>query len=159
MSLAKVRVAGSSPGVRSKAVLRGSFRLGDVHIPTTPSRQRRPDNAIPTTPAATRERERGVPPGGTPRHAPLVKGPVHEERMVPEPQEHKGRRVEVQTPDSDEQVLLVDGEPVPYGRLPDGQYFLREYAYDWSDDLMELATRWIDYRDRADAARRAAERR
>jgi hypothetical protein len=79
--------------------------------------------------------------------------------MVPEPQEHKGRRVEVQTSASDQQVLLVDGEPVPYGRLPDGQYFLLEYAYDWSDDLMELATRWIDYRDRVDAARRAAEHR
>lgn len=77
--------------------------------------------------------------------------------MVPQPQEHKGRRVELQTPASDERVLLVDGEPVPYGRFPDGQYFLREYAYDWSDDLMELATRWIDYRDRVDAARRAAE--
>jgi hypothetical protein len=85
---------------------------------------------------------------------------MREERIVPEPREHegqhKGRRVEMRTPASGEQVLLVDGQPLAHGRLPDGQYFLRDYAYDWSDDLTELATRWIDYVDRVDAARRAA---
>jgi hypothetical protein len=51
--------------------------------------------------------------------------------------------------------LLLDGVAIPYGRLPDGQYFLYEYAYDWSDDLAALAQRYIDYRVAADEARRS----
>jgi hypothetical protein len=54
----------------------------------------------------------------------------------------------------DELELLIDEKPVPHGRLPDGTYFLGDYAYDWTDDLTELARRFIDHRDRADDARR-----
>jgi hypothetical protein len=43
--------------------------------------------------------------------------------------------------------------PVRYGRLPDGSYFLDDYAYDWSDDLVEVARRYIDYRERSAKAR------
>jgi hypothetical protein len=44
--------------------------------------------------------------------------------------------------------LIIDDEPVPYGRLPDGQYYLHETAYEWSEDLLELARRLVDYRQR-----------
>jgi hypothetical protein len=53
--------------------------------------------------------------------------------------------------------LLIDEQPVRYGQLPDGQYALEEYAFDWTDDLMELARRFIDYRERAEEIRREAD--
>jgi hypothetical protein len=88
--------------------------------------------------------------------------------MEPERQEYKGHRIELRAPEGrevrareaereEELELLIDDEPVRYGRLPDGQYALHEYAYDWSDDLMDLARRFIDYRDRANEIRREAE--
>jgi hypothetical protein len=43
--------------------------------------------------------------------------------------------------------LLIDDEPVGYGRLADGSLFLAENAYEWGDDLGELAEKLIDYRD------------
>jgi predicted NUDIX family NTP pyrophosphohydrolase len=54
-----------------------------------------------------------------------------------------------ETDQGEELELRIDGESVRYGRLPDGQYALDEYAYDWSDDLMDLARKAIEYRDRA----------
>jgi hypothetical protein len=53
--------------------------------------------------------------------------------------------------------LHIDEQPVSYGQLPDGRYALEEYAYNWTDDLMDLAQRFIDYRDRAEEIRREAE--
>jgi hypothetical protein len=76
-------------------------------------------------------------------------------RMEPTRQEYKGHRIELRT--REELELIIDNEPVRYGRLPDGQYALHEYAYDWSDDLMNLARRFIDYRDRANEIQREAE--
>ena len=52
--------------------------------------------------------------------------------------------------------LLIDGEPVPHGVMADGQYFLDENAYEWGEELPDLARRLIDYRDRADHARRGS---
>lgn len=43
-------------------------------------------------------------------------------------------------------ALLIDDVPVSYGQLPGGSYYLHEYAYDWRDDLMDLARGFIDYR-------------
>jgi hypothetical protein len=88
--------------------------------------------------------------------------------MEPTRQEYKGHRIELRTLAADELrvreaereeelELLIDDEPVHYSRLPDGQYALHEYAYDWGDDLMDLARRFIDYRDRANEIRREAE--
>jgi len=57
----------------------------------------------------------------------------------------------------EELELLIDDQPVRYGRLPDGSYALHEYAYDWSDNLMDLAKRFIDYRSRTDEIRRERE--
>jgi hypothetical protein len=53
--------------------------------------------------------------------------------------------------------LLIDGQPVRYGQLSDGSYALHEYAYDWDEDLIELARRFIDYQEQADAVRRDVE--
>jgi hypothetical protein len=54
-------------------------------------------------------------------------------------------------PESEAQLeLLIDEEPVSYGQLPDGSYFLHEYAYDWQGDLTQLAHRFIDYKDKTE---------
>ena len=50
--------------------------------------------------------------------------------------------------------LRIDEQPVRFGQLPDGRYALEEYAFDWRDDLMELARRYIDYREGAEEIRR-----
>jgi hypothetical protein len=69
--------------------------------------------------------------------------------------EHKGHRVELRG-DGPALELRIDGEPVAYDRAPDGRYFLNDYAYDPADDLMDLALRYLDYRERADAIRSKA---
>jgi hypothetical protein len=86
-------------------------------------------------------------------------------RMELERQEYKGHRIELRARGADElraregepineSELLIDDEPIRYGQLPDGRYALHEYAYDWSDNLMDLARRFIDYRSRSDEIRR-----
>ena len=88
--------------------------------------------------------------------------------MEPERQEYKGHRIELrpredvelradQAEREEELELLIDDQPVRYGQLPDGRYALHEYAYDWRDNLMDLARRFIDYRERAEEIRREAE--
>ena len=88
--------------------------------------------------------------------------------MEPERQEYKGHTIELRAPEGREErveaaeheeklELLIDDESVRYGQLPDGRYALEEYAYDWTDDLMDLAQRFIDYRDRSDEIRRRAD--
>jgi hypothetical protein len=85
--------------------------------------------------------------------------------MKPQRQEYKGHRIELRAREDDELrareaergaelELLIDDQPVRYGQLPDGSYALHEYAYDWSDNLIDLTRRFIDYRDRADKIRR-----
>jgi hypothetical protein len=88
--------------------------------------------------------------------------------MEPERQEYKGHIIELRAPEGrevrareaereEELELLIDDESVRYGQLPDGRYALEEYAYDWQDDLMDLARRFIDYRERVEEIRREAE--
>jgi hypothetical protein len=90
--------------------------------------------------------------------------------MQPEEQEYNGHRIQIRARGGDqfrarkdlleaEPELLIDDESVRYSRLPDGSYALQEYAYDWHDNLIDLAKRFIDYRDRADKIRREAEAR
>lgn len=67
--------------------------------------------------------------------------------MTAEYQEHEGHRIEIRERDGRPE-LLIDDVPVAYGRLPNGQLFLDRYAYDWTDDLLELARRYITYRRR-----------
>ncbi len=88
--------------------------------------------------------------------------------MEPERHEYKGHRIELRAREGregrareaereEELELLIDDRPVRYGQLPDGRYALEGYAYDWTDDLMDLARRFIDYRERAEELRREAE--
>ena len=81
--------------------------------------------------------------------------------MEPEQQDYKGHHIELRTRDVGELrtfegarepglELLIDDKSVRYGQLSDGSYALHEYAYDWTDNLMDLAKRFIDYRNRAD---------
>jgi hypothetical protein len=87
--------------------------------------------------------------------------------MEPVSETYSGHRIEVRirsrerAAESDapeggagEEELLINDQPVPHGQLPDGQYFLRENAYEWGDDLASLAERLIDYRRRTGEARR-----
>lgn len=88
--------------------------------------------------------------------------------MEPEHQNYKGHHIELRARDAGELrvlgvdrepefELLIDDEPVHYRQLVDGSYFLQEYAYDWHDNLIDLAKKFIDYRDRAEKIRREAE--
>ena len=76
--------------------------------------------------------------------------------MKPERQDHEGHSIELRVHEAAPE-LLIDGVPVRHGRLPDGQFFLHEYAYDTSDDLMDVARRFVAYRRRAAESRRLAE--
>lgn len=71
-------------------------------------------------------------------------------------QEYKGHQIELRERE-DQPELVIDNVPVRYGQLPDGLYFLHEYAYDWSDNLPELAKRLIDHRHKADMIRQERE--
>jgi len=88
--------------------------------------------------------------------------------MEPERQEYKGHRIELRPRegrqaereddlDLEDLELHIDEQPVRYGQLPDGRYALEEYAFDWRDDLIDLAQRYIDYRERVEESRREAE--
>lgn len=73
--------------------------------------------------------------------------------MEPARYKYKGHRVELRAQETgreDEPELLVDDTPVRYGRLPGGLYYLSDYAYDWTDDLVDLTRRFVDYRLRAE---------
>jgi hypothetical protein len=76
--------------------------------------------------------------------------------MEPEGQEYDGHRIELRTRD-DRPELLIDDVPVRYGQLPNGLYFLHDYAFDWSKNLMDLAQKFIDYRRKANEIRRERE--
>ena len=69
--------------------------------------------------------------------------------MKPEHQEYEGHQIELRELEGKPE-LLIDNLKVHYGKLPNGQYFLHEYAYDWSDNLITLAQRFIDYRRKVD---------
>jgi hypothetical protein len=70
--------------------------------------------------------------------------------MKPGYQEHEGHRIEIRERQGTVE-LLIDNVSVPYGRLPTGKFFLDDYAYDWQDDLLELARRYVTYRRRVTA--------
>lgn len=72
--------------------------------------------------------------------------------MKPTSHEYEGHRIEVREREGKHE-LLIDHKTVPYGQLPNGQYFLHQYAYDWCDDLVEVARRYIKYRQRVEKVR------
>src|SRR5215212_10269761 len=98
--------------------------------------------------------------------------------MEPQRQEYKGHSIELRASEGREEEvrarggreelrategreeeleLLIDNQPVRYGQLPDGRYALEEYAYDWQENLTDLARRFSDYREKAEQIRREDE--
>jgi len=71
----------------------------------------------------------------------------------PESHEYEGHRIEFREREG-KRELLIDNKEVRYGQLPNGQYFLHDYAFDWSDNLIEVARRFIKYQERVDKIRR-----
>lgn len=73
--------------------------------------------------------------------------------MKQERQVYDGHAIEVRVREGKPE-LLIDNVPVRYGQLPNGEYFLHDYAYDWTDDLIELAQRFINHRRHSEEIRR-----
>lgn len=71
-------------------------------------------------------------------------------------QGYENHRIEIIYQDNKPQ-LLIDGKPIRYRQLPGGLYFLYDYAYDWSEDLVEVARKYIDYQRRTEQIRRERE--
>lgn len=67
--------------------------------------------------------------------------------MNSEYEQYEGHRIEIRGR-GEKSELLIDSVPVRHGRLPNGKYFLDDYAFDWTDDLIELARRYVSYRAR-----------
>jgi hypothetical protein len=72
--------------------------------------------------------------------------------MKPERQKHEGHQIELRERKG-EPELLIDNVPVRFGKLPDGKYFLNDYAYDRTDDLMELARRYVEHQRKSNKIR------
>ena len=76
--------------------------------------------------------------------------------MKQEHQEYEGHRIEIREREGKFE-LLIDNVPIRYGQMHNGMYFLHAYAFDHTDDLMELARRFVDYRRKVDMIRRERE--
>lgn len=72
--------------------------------------------------------------------------------MKPKREDHKGHRVELREREGKPE-LLIDNIPMAHRRLRNGQYYLDKYAFDWTDDLMELAKRFIEHRSKVEKIR------
>lgn len=92
--------------------------------------------------------------------------------MEPEYHEYKGHRIELlqrapiafglsasEVERESEPELLINDTKIDYGKLPDGKYFLHEYANDWSDNLIDLARKFIDYRIKTDEIQQQSKQR
>jgi hypothetical protein len=67
--------------------------------------------------------------------------------MKPERCEHAGSLIEIAVR-HDKHELRIDGKRMRWGRLPNGKYFLHDYAYDWHPSLVTVAQRYVEYRKR-----------
>ena len=67
-------------------------------------------------------------------------------------QDYKGHSIELREGKAKFE-LYIDNIRMRYGQMHDGMYFLHEYAFDHTDNLMELAQRFINYRRTADKIR------
>lgn len=76
--------------------------------------------------------------------------------MKPECLEYEGHRIENREREG-KLELLIDNIRIRYGQMHNGMYFLHDYAYDHTDNLMELARRFVDYRRKVDKIRRERE--
>jgi hypothetical protein len=66
--------------------------------------------------------------------------------------EYKNHWIELRE-DKDQGEIIINGIPAKYGRFSDGLYFLRDYAYDPSENLEDLAKKFIEHKLRADEQR------
>lgn len=73
--------------------------------------------------------------------------------MQPEELEFEGHHIKLRYKSEDQPELLIDNQPLRYGQFPDGLYFLHEYAYDPSDNLIDLAQKFIAYKKKTDEIR------
>ena len=76
--------------------------------------------------------------------------------MKPECQEYEGHRIDLREREG-KLELLIDNIPIRYGQMHNGMYFLHDYAFDHTDNLMELARRFVDYRRKVDKIRHERE--
>lgn len=84
--------------------------------------------------------------------------------MEPESQDYKGHHIELRASDlrtfgaelerEPELELVIDDKPIIYGQLPDGSYALQEYAYDWQNNLIDLAKKFVDYQETSEKIKR-----
>jgi len=58
--------------------------------------------------------------------------------------EYKGQKIEVRAAETDE-TLSINNRPIKWDKSPEDSYFLEKYAYDWKDNLEDLAKKFIDY--------------
>jgi hypothetical protein len=72
--------------------------------------------------------------------------------VTPQHGKYKDRNIEIRKRGQTYE-LLIDNAPMQYGELPGGLYYLHEYAYDWTDNLMDLSHKFIDYQSRVDKIR------
>jgi hypothetical protein len=71
-----------------------------------------------------------------------------EEQTTGRTERYKGRRI-ILREKQDDSTLYIDNEPVKFGRLPSGHYYLEPYAYDTDVSLLEVVKRFIDYQERS----------
>ena len=72
--------------------------------------------------------------------------------MKSQQEKYEGSHTELQEKEGKIQ-LLIDNKLIKYGQMPDGSYFLYDYAYDPSDNLMDLARKFIKHRNKANKIR------
>lgn len=116
-------------------------RTGLQNLPVGPGMGLQPPIAPSLGSAGLQNSLVGHDVGGGLRNPPL------EFVMRPQSQQYKGHRIELR--ERTDLELLIDDQPIRYGQLPDGSFALDEYAYDRSHDLIDVAKKFIDYRDRA----------
>lgn len=69
---------------------------------------------------------------------------------------HRGHEIFIPTDDRDLRVV-IDGEPIRYGKVADG-YYLETFAYDRDPSLLEVIKRYLDHRDAAEERRKGGPR-
>ncbi len=72
--------------------------------------------------------------------------------MKSDNQKHEGHYIELRKGDGNTK-LFIDNVPIRYGHMHNGMYFLHDYAYDHTDSLMDLARKYVDYRNKVEQIR------
>ena len=77
--------------------------------------------------------------------------------MNSEKHEYKGHHIELRSPEPELEILessqplppelFIDGKTVLYGRFPGGLYAIHENAFEWGEELLDVARKFIDYRE------------